>query len=127
RWLFLIWIATALVTSVNIGQLTGSQSIDIYTVMVVQFIAIGALIAVQLFLSHRNPVARAALGWFGLSILAGTSVFVFAIATPLLIGLEPQASQASAFAVILLIYAGLALGVARYRLFDLGTWAFRLG
>src|SRR5690606_12655780 len=58
---------------------------------------------------------------------AGTSVFIFAIAAPLLIGLEPQASQAQAFGVILLIYAGLALGVARYRLFDLGIWAFRLG
>lgn len=127
RQLIVIWVTTALATGASIGQLLASPSIGIYTLMVAQFIAIGALIAVQLFLSQRNPVARAALGWFGLSILAGTSVFVFAIATPLLIGLEPQASQASAFGVILLIYAGLALGVARYRLFDLGTWAFRLG
>ncbi|MEM5500352.1 ATP-binding protein [Ahrensia kielensis] len=127
RQLITVWIATALATGASIGQVPFSQYFGVYTVIVVQFVAIGALIVVQLHLSKRNPVARAALGWFGLSILAGTSVFVFAIATPLLIGLEPQVSQASAFGVILLIYVGLALGVARYRLFDLGTWAFRLG
>ncbi|WP_412051090.1 sensor histidine kinase [Hoeflea sp. Naph1] len=127
RQLIVIWVATALATGITVGQLPLFQYLGIYPVMVVQFVAIGALIAIQLYLSQRNPVARAALGWFGLSILAGTSVFVFAIATPLLIGLEPQVSQASAFGVILLIYAGVALGVARYRLFDLDMWAFRLG
>ncbi|MBU1305058.1 MAG: histidine kinase [Alphaproteobacteria bacterium] len=125
--LFAIWVVTALASGVSIMQLAPSQAVGSYALIVLHFLAIGALIAVQLFLARRNPVARAALGWFGLSILAGTSVFVFAIATPLLFGLEPQVSQASAFAVILLIYAGLALGVVRYRLFDLGTWAFRLG
>jgi two-component system sensor histidine kinase DevS len=125
--LIAVWIATAVVAGISIAQWAPSQSIGAYVLIVIQFVAIGALIVVQLFLSRRDPVARAALGWFGLSILAGTSVFIFAIAAPLLIGLEPQASQAQAFGVILLIYAGLALGVARYRLFDLGIWAFRLG
>jgi hypothetical protein len=32
-----------------------------------------------------------------------------------------------AFGFFLLIYAGLSLGVARYRLFDLSEWAFRIG
>src|SRR5690606_26576022 len=57
RQLIVIWVTTALATGVSIGQLLASPGIGICTLMVVQFIAIGALIAMQLFLSQRNPVA----------------------------------------------------------------------
>lgn len=107
-------------------QLMPSQAVGTYAPMLAQFIVLFLLIGTQLYLSRRNPLGRAALGWFGLSILLGTAVFVFAIALPVLLGLEPQAKQAHAFAIILLIHGGLAIGVARYRLFDLGIWSFRL-
>lgn len=107
-------------------QLMSSQPVGTYAPMLAQFIVLFLLIGTQLYLSRRNPLGRAALGWFGLSILLGTAVFVFAIALPVLLGQEPQAKQAHAFAIILLIHGGLAIGVARYRLFDLGIWSFRL-
>ena len=121
-----VWVVGLGVTLAHVLQLMPSQAVGAYAPMLADFVALFGLIAAQLVLTRRDPLARAALGWFGLSVLLGTGVFVFAIAAPLLLGLEPQASQASAFAVILLIYAGLAIGVARYRLFDLGTWSFRL-
>lgn len=127
------WVIPA-VWAVGIGavlahllQLMPSQAVGSYAPMLAEFAALFVLVGVQLYLSRTNPLARAALGWFGLSILLGTAMFVFAIATPVVLGFEPQAKQAHAFAIILLIYAGLAVGVARYRLFDLGLWAFRLG
>lgn len=127
RWVIgAVWVLGLSVTVAHVLQLAPSQAVGAYAPMLVQFVALFGLIVAQLFFSRRNPLARAALGWFGLSVLLGTGLFVFAIAAPTLLGLEPQASQAYAFAIILLIYAGLAIGVARYRLFDLGTWAFRL-
>lgn len=121
-----VWMAGAGLVAAHLLQLMPSQAIGSYGPMLLQFIAIFGLLAVQLLRSRQDPVARAALGWFGLSILLGTGVFVFAIAVPVMLGIEPQTSQAHAFGIILLIYCGLAIGVARYRLFDLGVWSFRL-
>ena len=121
-----VWAVGLALTVAQLLQFMPSQALGTYAPMLAQFIALFGLIGTQLYLSRRNPLGRAALGWFGLSILLGTAVFVFAIALPVLLGLEPQAKQAHAFAIILLIHGGLAIGVARYRLFDLGIWSFRL-
>lgn len=121
-----VWIVGLLAVAAHLLQLMPSQAMGSYGPMLAQFVVILALVLGQLYLSRRAPMARAALGWFGLSILLGTGVFVFTIAVPVLLGLEPQSSQAYAFGIILLIYCGLAVGVARYRLFDLGQWSFRL-
>ncbi|ODT68256.1 MAG: hypothetical protein ABS75_21115 [Pelagibacterium sp. SCN 63-23] len=121
-----VWLIGAIAVGAHLLQMMPSQALGSYGPMLVQFIVILALIVAQLILARRAPLARAALGWFGLSILLGTGGFVFAIALPVLLGLDPQTSQAHAFGIILLIYCGLAVGVARYRLFDLGLWSFRL-
>lgn len=117
---FVVWIAQTL-------RLLENTTVLAYGTILAQFCAIAVLLCVQMFLARKDLVATAALGWFGLSILLGTGIFVFTIAAPVMLGIEPQMSQGYAFGVIFLLYAGLALGVARYRLFDLGTWAFRLG
>lgn len=121
-----VWVIGVAAVAAHLLQLMPSQALGSYGPMLIQFVAIAALIVTQLIRSRRSPLARAALGWFGLSILLGTGVFVFAIAVPVLLGFDPQTSQAHAFGIILLIYCGLAVGVARYRLFDLGLWSFRL-
>ena len=126
-WIILgVWIIGLGLVGAQLLQLMPSQAIGSYGPMLGQFCVILALVVFQLFASRRSPLARAALGWFGLSILLGTSVFVFTIAVPAMLGIEPQTSQAHAFGIILIIYCGLAVAVARYRLFDLGVWSFRL-
>jgi len=82
--------------------------------------AIGQIIA-----TRGRPSERAALRWFGLSVVTGAGSFVSLIALPQALGFQPQLSQGYAFALFLIIYVGLVLGVARYRLFDLEFWAFR--
>jgi len=79
----------------------------------------------QVFATRGDPSARAALRWFGLSVTIGAGSFVALIAMPQAVGLSPQISQGYAFALFLIIYAGLAAGVARYKLFELEFWAFR--
>lgn len=89
---------------------------------------LGILIAVgwQFWKTRGDPRARAALRWFGLSVAVGAGAFVFLIIAPNLFGAAPVLSQGYGFLFFLLVFAGVALGVARYRLFELETWAFRI-
>jgi signal transduction histidine kinase len=76
--------------------------------------------------SRGDPRARAALRWLGLSVALGAGAFTLSIAAPLLLGFETAISQGYAFLFFVVIYVGLALGLRRYRLFELNAWAFRI-
>jgi signal transduction histidine kinase len=81
------------------------------------------LIAVQFFVNRRDPAALAILGWLGLSVVLGAGGFVITVVVPLLFGKLPVLEQSTAFLLFLIIYIGVALGVMRYRLFDLADWS----
>ncbi|MFN4057889.1 MAG: ATP-binding protein [Roseinatronobacter sp.] len=87
-------------------------------------LVIGGCIALQYRATRADPPARAVLVWFGLFVLIGAGAFVVTVVLPILLGIEAAISQGFAFLFFLPIYIGLALGVSRYRLFDLGDWAF---
>lgn len=89
-------------------------------------VAILACVLGQLGATRGNPRARAALRWFGLSVVIGAGAFVVTVILPVLLGMEIVLPQGFAFLFFLPIYGGLALGVARYRLFELEDWAFRI-
>ncbi len=89
-------------------------------------LVIVVLVGVQWFATRRDPRGRAALRWLGLSVIVGAGAFVVLIVAPVLVNAAPVMQQGHAFGFFLLIYAGLALGVSRYRLFDLDEWAFRV-
>lgn len=118
--IFTIW------TIANVFELPHSPAIGVHLSAATAMAAIASLIGVQYHATRRDPVGRAALGWLGLSVVAGAGAFVLTIVAPRLVGLEPPISQGIAFLFFLLIYLGVALGVGRYRLFDLGEWAFRV-
>ena len=94
-------------------------------VVVAMLVLIGAILA-QVVMNRSRPLERAMLGWFGLSVLLGAGGFVLTAVLPVLLGGTPQISQGYAFLFFLIIYAGLALGIARFRLFDLAGWSFRV-
>ncbi|RYD35029.1 MAG: hypothetical protein EOP87_08095, partial [Verrucomicrobiaceae bacterium] len=80
------------------------------------------LAAAHWFLTRRDPVARASLQWFLLSWMLGTSIFATFILLPQLFGVDTSSVQGYSFLLFLLVYGGLAFGILRYRLFDLGDW-----
>lgn len=80
------------------------------------------LAAVHWFLTKKDPVARAALQWFLLSWMLGTCLFWLFILLPQMFGVDISGLQGYAFTLFLLVYGGLAFGILRYRLFDLGAW-----
>lgn len=81
---------------------------------------------VQWWFARKNPVDKGAVRWLLLSIYAGTVFFAGGMMLPILLNIEPVASQALMFTTFLLMYGGLALGVLRYRLFDLERWWFAI-
>ena len=94
-------------------------------VFLAMLILLAAVLA-QAVVNRRNPTARAMLGWFGLSVLLSAGGFGLTVTLPLLMGIPPRLSQGYAFLFFLVISVGLAMGIARYRLFELSDWAFRI-
>lgn len=68
------------------------------------------------------PADRAALRWFLMTIYLGTGLFAGLIIIPAAIGLPFVIPQSFMFAAFLIMFWGLSLGVARYRLFKLESW-----
>lgn len=76
--------------------------------------------------TRGRPLERAALRWVVISIVAGTAFFAGGMILPAIKQSAQAASQGLLFTTFLLMYAGMALGVVRYRLFDLERWWFSL-
>jgi signal transduction histidine kinase len=85
-----------------------------------------ALAVLQWMRSRGDPVQRAALRWFMLSMLLGSGLFILLVVATASLGWLPPLPQGYAFGLFLVIYIGIALGLGRYRLFDLDRWAYRL-
>ncbi|WP_411846940.1 ATP-binding protein [Roseibacillus persicicus] len=80
------------------------------------------LAGVQWFVTRKEPLARASLQWFLLSWLLGTSLFAVFILLPQMFGIDTSSIQGYAFSLFLLVYGGLAFGILRFRLFEIGDW-----
>lgn len=107
-------------------ELPPGPPVGIHLPVTLAMIAILACAGLQYWRARADVRARAALGWFALAVAVGAGAFVITIVAPNVLGIAPTISQGYAFPLFLLIYAGVALGVARYRLFELGDWAFRI-
>lgn len=84
------------------------------------------LSAIQWMRTGRDPVARAALGWFLVTWVVLAVVFVLLILAPQMFGVDTGAAEPYAFLLFLLTFVGLAVGIMRYRLFELGAWWARI-
>jgi len=77
-------------------------------------------------LTRDDARDRASLRWLGVSVLIGSGLFVFINVGSLLLGWFPPLSQGYSFGFFALMDVGLALGLRRYRLFELDEWAYRI-
>lgn len=80
----------------------------------------------QWWKARRNALERGAVRWMLLSFCAGTFFFTGGILIPVILGIPAPASQGLLFTTFLLLYAGMALGVVRYKLFQLERWWFSI-
>jgi signal transduction histidine kinase len=91
----------------------------------VEMIGICFMLVAQYYVTKRTPAERAALTWLGLSIMMGAGFFIAFNAVPLVLGWDVAVEQGYAFLAFLFIYLGLAAGISRFRLFEVGRWAYR--
>lgn len=120
------WYALDALHLCDILHLAEGPGLGFHLPVVLAMATILVLVGVQYFATRGDPISRAALGWLGIAVAVGAGAFVVTIIAPNLLGIGPLLGQGEAFLFFLLIYVGVALGVARYRLFQLDEWAFRI-
>lgn len=125
-WLAVPGLVLGLWLIADLLELPSGPPVGIHLPVTLAMMTILACTGLQYWRARGDATARAALGWFALAVAVGAGAFVITIVAPNVLGIAPTISQGYAFPLFLLIYAGLALGVARYRLFELGDWAFRI-
>jgi signal transduction histidine kinase len=125
RWFLLTLTISTVWWSVWYAEIAPVPTLSSLHILTLMLALLGA-IGVQVWANRKDPSSRAVLAWLGLSVAVGSGAFVFSSAAPILLGFGPVVSQGYAFVCFLIIYVGLALGLRRYRLFEMGEWAFRI-
>ncbi|MFN4286961.1 MAG: sensor histidine kinase [Brevundimonas sp.] len=100
--------------------------VEVHRITLSEMVLIVALAAVQIAAARHDPRTRAIAVWLGASVVVGAGAFIALVAAPSSFGRAPVMQAHYAFMFFLVIYAGLAVGLLRYRLFGLGAWAFQL-
>lgn len=121
-WLPLLFLPWWLADVFHLLPNPGETMIAISSLMLLAFISGG----VQWRLTHGQPLERAALRWFMLSVLLGCSLFTATNIVPLIFGMHALLPMGYAIGFFLIMYVGIALGLRRYRLFDMDEWAYRV-
>jgi len=98
---------------------------NLHQVTLIEMVAIFAALLAQYFAARQDPRSRAILIWLGGAVLLGAGAFITTIALPRSFDLPSLINPRWAFGFFLIIYIGCAAGLVRYRLFELGDWAYR--
>ncbi|MBP0482739.1 sensor histidine kinase [Sagittula salina] len=123
-WILLPAVLVALGNLLHLNQFTPLPLAN--PMVAVEALVALALAVAQWRLSRRMPLDRAGLKYLLMATLIGVAGFVGLSVMPTLMGSFAPVSQGYAFGAFLAMYAGIALGLARYRLFDLDRYAFRV-
>lgn len=124
-WSLAIPLLTAAYVIADVNQL-GLGPSQLYIFVGLAMLGIFASVGIQWWVTRNSPSDRAALGWLGLSVILGCGAFTILGAAPVLFDTPAGIPQSHVTGVLIIIYAGLALGVSRYRLFELGDWSYRI-
>ena len=121
----LAYVAALLFWLTDLAQLWPDTSFVPLSVLLLFSVGIVTAIA-QGWRARRHPVDRASFRWFIVSIFLGTGLFAAFVLIPTAINRPMPISQGLMFGAFLLMYWGLALGLLRYRLFELEAWWFSI-
>ena len=97
-----------------------------YLGLLVPTLAACVVLALQWMRARRDPAARAILRWNAVTVFLGSSLLAAAMAAPPLLGTPSLGGDGMSFLPLFVVYGGVALGIARYRLFDLDRWSHRV-
>lgn len=126
KWLYGLFALMFCWWIVNAGRLVSSMDLGLRAAILLLLLLSFWFGFLQWKKSKGRPLQRASLRWLGLSLLLGASLYIFLFTASAGLGWITAIPQGYAFGFFLLIYVGIALGIGRYRLFDLDVWAYRL-
>ncbi len=126
RWLLLLPLVFGIWQLADTFRWAADQDWGARIPIMTEMLLAIVLAAVQWRRSRGQPAERAALRWLALSALVGCGMFVLMVVSVGVFGLFPPLEQGYAFGFFLIMFFGLALGVGRYRLFELDEWAYRV-
>lgn len=118
-----------LVVAVVLGVLEGVAVIPrlgFYIALLLPSLAFPAIFIAQWRRTRHDPAGRSLLRWNGAWTFFGSAQMGLAMAAPILFGTAPIASDGMIIVPLLLIYGGIAFGVAGFRVFELDRWTYRL-
>ena len=112
----------------TLGALLGvlPSAVGVHLITTVEMLFIVIAVIGQLVVSRQDPAQRAIALWLGLAILFGAGGFIVTTAAPSVFNGQPLIPAVYSFGFFLLIYIGIAAGLTRFRLFELGEWAYRV-
>ena len=99
---------------------------SVQPITLAEMLGIILIVFCQIAYARHDPRQRAIAVWLGASVVLGAGAFIALVSIPNILGMHALVRAQYAFVSFLLIYAGLAVGLVRYRLFELGGWAFQL-
>lgn len=126
RWRFdlLALIALVVILALNWGQLRFNLDILARWTLLGWLLLDIALACIQWRRTRTEPVERARLKWFIYAWFIGISCYLGLVIIPQVLGSESLVHQTHGWFFLVLTYLGIALGVVRYRLFDLDRWVW---
>ncbi len=125
KWLWPVSVLSLVFLLLYRVQLAPHDVVSTQNVIMLMLVAIVALVIAQYRATRQDPASRAVLLWLGLSVIMGAGAFVIFVAVPVVLGFDVLVTQSVAIPLAG-IYVGTALAIARFRLFDLGRWAYRI-
>ena len=106
----------------NLFQVFDSIDVPMRYPIFIGLLTTFSLAVVQWHLSNHQPLQRAILKWFLLAWLGGGTVYTGLHMVPLVLNREAILSQSLGWGVLVTIYLVIALGITRFRLFNLDRW-----
>lgn len=119
RWSLLALVAYQLNENLQLFNLPWHT---FYLPMLVTYAIAAALAFFQWQMARHDPVNRGVLKWISLSVFLSMGGGIALYFLPTLMGQSPYFSQIYISGIGVTLYIGFALGVLRYRLFDLDYW-----
>lgn len=117
-----IAFAAFVLTLVDLADLATDPIAVVFASIVGAFIALIILVGMQILATRGDPTSRYAIRLMAASAVISGALIVGIVVLPYLIWGAPLVSEAAALPLLLVIYAGMGVAVARTRLYPVERW-----
>lgn len=123
RWVLPLSFSLLILLALGYGLRWWELPIHTFMLPIIPFILYGTwLFYRQWILSAGNPVSRTTVFMLQLSVLLPTWMIMLVHAFPVMLGIAPLFSDVVTRLLLIAIFAGWAIGILRFRLFDIEYW-----